>query len=45
MTMDQLAKTLGITRKGVEWHIVRLKASDRIRRVGSTKGGHWEVVT
>lgn len=45
MTTDQLAHQLGITRKGVEWHIVRLKAAGRLKRVGPTKGGHWEVLS
>ena len=43
-TRQQLAKATGLTVRGVEWILKGLKDSGRIRRVGPTKGGHWEVV-
>jgi len=43
MTMAELAETLGLTRKGVEWSIRRLKEKGSLRRIGPDRGGHWEV--
>lgn len=40
----EIAETLGITRRAVEKQIARLRKEGRIRRIGSAKGGHWEVV-
>ncbi len=45
ITSSELAAELGITGKGVEWQLSRLRTSGRIRRVGPDKGGHWEVVS
>jgi ATP-dependent DNA helicase RecG len=28
----------------VKYHLNKLKAAGRIRRVGPAKGGHWEVL-
>jgi len=39
-----LAKALGLTRDGVKYHINKLKQNGVIRRVGSTRSGHWEVL-
>jgi ATP-dependent DNA helicase RecG len=39
-----LAKEVGITEDGIKWYISKLKTKGRIRRVGSDKGGHWEVI-
>ena len=43
ITTDILAKELGITQKGIEWQITKLKKDGFIERVGSAKGGHWKV--
>jgi len=41
----EIAKSLGgISENGVKYHLEKLKASGRIRRVGPDKGGHWEVL-
>ncbi len=45
ITIAQLAIAIGITPKGIEWQIGRLKKDGLLRRIGPTKGGHWEVVT
>lgn len=39
----KLAKEIGITDKGVEKQLAKLKAEGRLIRVGPDKGGHWEV--
>jgi Fic family protein len=38
-----LADVIGISAKGVEKQLAKLKTSGRITRVGSAKGGHWQV--
>jgi Fic family protein len=38
-----LADLIGISAKGVEKQLAKLKTSGRITRVGSDKGGHWQV--
>ena len=39
----QLAGALGITQKGVEWHLRLLQAGGELRREGPAKGGRWLV--
>ena len=39
---DLMIKT-GLTRRGVEWNLKKLKDTGRLRRIGPDKGGHWEV--
>ena len=45
ISTDELAGTLGITRKGVEWQVNRMKKEGVLKRIGGDKGGHWEVLT
>ena len=40
----ELAHKFSLSKKGVEWNIKKLKSSGILRRIGSTKSGHWEVV-
>ena len=44
VSADELAVAIGITRKGVEWHISRMKKLGFIERVGADKGGYWKVI-
>ena len=44
ITMNELAEQIGITPKGIEWQIRRLREAGRLRRVGPTKGGRWEII-
>ena len=44
ITMRELADITGLTEKGIEWNIARLREEGKLRRVGPAKGGHWEVV-
>lgn len=39
-----MAATLGMSPSGVKKTIKALKDSERIQRVGSDKGGHWEIL-
>lgn len=42
ITQNELADNLGITAKGVEWQLKKLKDEGVLKRVGGAKGGHWE---
>ncbi len=39
-----LAESIGISAKGVEKQLAKLKSQGVIRRIGPAKGGHWEIV-
>ena len=40
----ELAIVANLTVKGVEWNLKKLTESNRLRRIGPDKGGHWEVI-
>ena len=44
ITQDLLGMKSGLTRRGVEWNLKKLKDARLIRRIGPDKGGHWEVI-
>jgi ATP-dependent DNA helicase RecG len=44
LTRKALAGRIGITPDGVKYHLDRLRQADRIRHVGPTKKGRWEVL-
>ena len=44
ITISEIADRLGMTKRGVDKNIKRLKVQGIIRRVGPDKGGHWEVI-
>jgi ATP-dependent DNA helicase RecG len=44
ITTAELAERIGITAKGIEWQLGKLRADGRIRRVGPARGGHWEIL-
>ena len=39
ITMNELAEIVGISKKGVEWQMAKLKKEGRIKRIGPDKGG------
>lgn len=43
-TREQLAKVIGITPDGIKKQLDKLKKAGKIRHVGSTKKGHWEII-
>jgi ATP-dependent DNA helicase RecG len=45
ITRAELAEMTGLTLKGIEWNIKRLTSEKVLRRIGSDKGGRWEVLT
>jgi len=40
----QLMEITGLTRRGIEWNLKKLKETGRIVRVGPDKGGHWKIM-
>jgi ATP-dependent DNA helicase RecG len=44
LTRKALADRIGITADGVKYHLDRLRDAGRIRHVGPTKKGRWEVI-
>ena len=44
ITREELAKNLDLTISGIDWNIRQLKKSGKIKRIGSDKDGHWEVI-
>ena len=44
ISAKELAKRIGISDRKIEENIKKLKLKLILKRVGSTKGGHWEVL-
>ncbi len=44
ITIQQLSEEVQISTTAVENNIKKLKEKDLLKRVGSPKGGHWEVI-
>jgi len=43
-TREQLAQVIGITPDGIKKQLDKLKKMGKIRHVGATKKGHWEII-
>lgn len=43
-TTEAMGKILGITKRAVLKQVNKLKAQQRLRRVGPARGGYWEVI-
>ena len=43
-TTEKLMKTTGLSDRGVRKIVASLKALGLLVRIGSDKGGHWEIV-
>ena len=44
VTAKELRKKTGLSRRGVEYQIDKLKKEDVIERIGPTKGGYWKLL-
>jgi ATP-dependent DNA helicase RecG len=44
ITMREIAERTGLSIKGVEWNIKKLKEEGILRRIGPAKGGYWEII-
>ena len=45
ITVAELSKRLGISCRGVSKHLRNPQNRKQLRRVGSDKGGNWEVLS
>ncbi|HNT66988.1 MAG TPA: ATP-binding protein [bacterium] len=43
ITRRELALKVGLTPDGIKYHLNRLKKDGILKRIGSDKGGHWEI--
>ena len=43
ITMDDLAKKVGITAAGIRWQMDKLKGLGVIHHIGAKKNGYWEI--
>ena len=43
ITQTELVKITGLTRRGIEWNISKLKSENLLERIGADKGGYWKV--
>lgn len=44
LTREDLAKLTGVSSNAIKQHLSKLKSENKIKRVGSTKSGFWEVL-
>jgi ATP-dependent DNA helicase RecG len=44
ITTNELVELTGLTRRGIEWNIAKLKAKGLIERVGANKDGYWKFI-
>lgn len=44
LTIKKLALALGITPKSAEWQLYKLVSANKIKRIGATKNGYWQVL-
>ena len=44
ITQEQLAEKTGLSLKGIEWNLKKLKESGILKRIGGRKLGHWVVL-
>ncbi len=44
LSTEEMASTLGLSRKGVEWQIRKLKETGLLQRIGPDKGGRWKIL-
>jgi ATP-dependent DNA helicase RecG len=43
VTIKEMTKATGLTRRGVEYNLSKLKDNGSIERKGPDKGGFWEI--
>ena len=44
ITTEEMAKLIGIDRRNITRNIRNLKEQNLIRRIGTSKGGYWEII-
>ncbi len=44
VTRQELSTKIGLSVRGIEWNLKKMKENGLLKRVGSTKNGYWEVI-
>ena len=44
ISAKEIAGIIGISSRSVEKHLAKLKERELLKRIGSAKGGHWEII-
>lgn len=44
VTLDELSKKIGISRKSIAANVKKLQEASMLKRYGADKNGHWEIV-
>ncbi len=44
ITREELSQIADLSIRGVEWNLAKLKDEGKIKRIGSRKSGHWEII-
>ena len=44
LSAEEIGDNVGLTRRGVRYHLDNLKKKGRIKRKGHGKGGSWEII-
>ncbi|MBI5103137.1 MAG: winged helix-turn-helix transcriptional regulator [Nitrospirae bacterium] len=44
VSTEEMSKRIGITKKGIEWQIMRMKKEGILQRIGPAKGGYWKTI-
>jgi len=44
ITTEEMALKTGLSIRGVEYNLNKLKEEGLLKRIGPAKGGHWEVL-
>jgi ATP-dependent DNA helicase RecG len=44
ITQRELMDKTGLSRRGIEWNLKKLKEEGLLSRIGPDKGGHWELI-
>jgi ATP-dependent DNA helicase RecG len=44
ITAKQIEEAIKLSRRGVEYNLDKLKRDGRLKRIGSAKGVHWQVI-
>jgi predicted HTH transcriptional regulator len=44
ITIQELARDIGKSTSAIERALGKLKAEQKLRRIGADKGGHWEII-
>jgi ATP-dependent DNA helicase RecG len=44
ITQTELSEKTGLTGRGIEWNLTKLKKQGLLERIGPDKGGYWKVI-